>query len=248
MAPTSPAQPIQGGWLHNLGIGLASLTGVGALAYGGYRYYRHRQRENTLQSIHDEQAPQQINQLNYFDPHGDMDQPSLVQATNPNAAQDQRTYNIDINDDNPVGLGRTDDSLRRIAEIHERTHVSADQSYSSNEDQSRLWLLHGDPDDPGYQDHQQEQYQRIADRLIHLEGVIQNDNALTEDQRGEMLQRVNYAGQLIEYDPVVNELLAYTREYGIRANSRTVKALVKLARENLGRRQGGQHLQGAWPG
>lgn len=235
----------------NLGIGTAVAGGLSALAYGGYRYFRHRQRENTLADIAAEQAPQNIagGAPTILPLTTAMDTPSLVQATNPMAPQAARNYQIDINPNNPVGLGRTDAALMRIAEIHERTHASADMAYSGNQAQSRLWLVHGDPAAVGFGAHNAEQYERIGERLIALEGIVENDNALTEDQREEMMARVNYAGQYIEYDPVINELLAYTQEYGIRANSSTVKALVALARENLTRRQaGGPDLQNAWPG
>lgn len=244
---------IQGGFWHNLGIGALSVLtlGLGALGYGAYRYYRHRRRENTLNNIRNEQANQPlVGPVNILPPGTPMDTPSLAYTHDTLLPQGTRNYQVDVNPNNPVGLGRTDPRLLRIAELHERTHISADMAYSSNQDQARMWLVHGDPvNDPNFGAHNIEQYQRIADRLIALENIIQNDSALTTVQRNEMLQRVNYAGQMIEYDPVINELLAYTQEYGIRANSRTVKALVKLARENLARRRPhGPHLQNAWPG
>jgi Domain of unknown function (DUF4157) len=242
-APSS-ASPIQGGFWYNLGVGAAALTGVGALAYGGYRYYRHRRREKTLEAIRNEQAAQNITEIR------DVDHPSFANVVDGHAPQDERAYRIDINRNDPVGLGRTDPKLERIAELHERTHVSADMAYSSNRDQSQGWTFHGDPNAEDFGEHMGQQEGRMTSRLQSLEATIKQEKALTDQQRQEMLARVNYAlgRELLEYDPVVNELLAYTKEYGIRANSRTTKALVELARENLGRRRpGGPHLQGDWP-
>jgi hypothetical protein len=178
-----------------------------------------------------------------------MDTPSDVQANNPLALPAARTYTININPYNPVGLDRTDSSLMRLAELHERTHISADQAYSTNQNQSRLALQHGDVNAANFFPTVMNPHNNaVAARLIRLEGIVQSDKALTQQQREEIMTRVQYAGNYIEYDPVINELLAYTREYGIAANSATVKALVVLVRENLVRRQpGGQNLHGTWP-
>lgn len=177
-----------------------------------------------------------------------MNIPSLATTNEASRPQGNRNYQIEINPNNPVGLDRSDDSLLRIAELHERTHVSADMAYSSNRNRSRMWLMHGDPDDGDFENHNNRQLTLIDNRLTILENIIGNDNALTDTQRDEMLKRVGYARGFIEYDPVINELLAYTQEYSIRASSNTVKALVELARENLIRRQpGGPDLQNNWP-
>ena len=213
------------------GVALSSMLG-----YGGYRYFRHRQRENTLGAITNEQAqnPPTVTHINYGQ---DMDAPSLVRATNPHAAQNLRNYRIDINQNNPVGHGRTSPEEMRIAQIHEQTHISADQAYGANRDQSRLEIFHEDPTNP--QGEFIQAYTAIDNRLQRLRAIVTNDNALNAQQRREILSRVTYAEKPIEYDPVINELLAYTKEYGIRSNSATVKALVILARENLTRRRPG---------
>jgi len=226
------------------GIGTAIGAGIGGLLYGGYRYYRHRQRENTMNAIRSEQAGQTITAVNA------VNYPSFANVNLPAPAQHLRTYYIDLNPNDPVGLGRTDPHLLRTAMLHERTHISGDMAYDANQTQPRGWMLHGDPNAGGFGVHLGQQTGLMTARLQTLDRLIGQDNALTARQRREMRARVNYAlGQeLREYDPVINELLAYTKEYGIRANSRAVKALVALARENLNRRRpGGPDLQGNWP-
>ncbi|PSL45603.1 hypothetical protein CLV51_104309 [Chitinophaga niastensis] len=235
----SNAPVLQGSFLKNLGFGLGMLTGVGALGYGLYRYYRHRRRENTLADIHNEQAPQVITATN------NVATPSEAVADNPNAAQALRTYHIDMNNANPLGLDRTSPELINIATLHERTHISADMAYSENAANARGEIVHANPLAPN---HVVAQYNLIDARLQTLTNIVTNDSALTALQRADMHQRLNYAGVPREYDPVINELLAYSKTFGIRANSKTVKALVELARENLTRRTaGGPHLQGNWP-
>ena len=203
--------------------------------YGAYRYFRHRQRENALDAIHDEQAngpPTVVNMNNVA-----MDSPSLVKADQSRVPQNARTYTIDLNQNNPVGRGRTSPEELRIAEIHERTHISADQAYSANANESLLELFHEDPAARGAA--YLPTYIGIDNRTQRLAAIVKGDKALGPQQRAEILNRIDYATKPVEYDPVVNELLAYTREYGIRANSTTVKALVVLANENLARRQPG---------
>lgn len=214
-----------------IGLGLAAL---GSAAYGGYRYLRHRQRENTMNSIRAEQERQPRTDINYMN-DAPMDSPSLVSANNPRLPQNQRTYRIDINANNPVGHERTSPEEMRIAKIHERTHISADQAYSANRDISRLELFHEDPANEGAEYLQT--YKGIENRTTRLRKIAINDKSLTAMQRKEILSRIDYAEKPVEYDPVVNELLAYSKEYKIPANSGTVKALVTLANENLARRQ-----------
>jgi hypothetical protein len=241
-AATAEPEAVQGLLLGGLALG-----GL-ALAYGSYRYYRHRRRENTVTSIRNEQRGQPVTEVDYLE-NAELDTPSEVVADDPTLAQNERTYTIRINPRNPVGLDRTDRRLLRIAELHERTHISADLSYSANRQRARLYLEHGDPtDEEEFGQIQYQQNLRIDARLQRLERIIKGDNALSRLQKKEMLKRVEYAARPVEYDPVINELLAYSREYGIRANSATVKALVLLARENLARRRiGGPNLQGNWP-
>jgi hypothetical protein len=213
-----------------LTMGLLGLAG--GAAYGAYRYFRHQQRENTMGAIRAEQANQPINQITTHAGQT-MDTPSLVTAVNGNIPQGQRFYNIDINANNPVGHGRGGPIEEGIAEIHERTHISADQAYSSNALSSRLELFNEHAvDDGAYLG----TYQAIDNRLQRMRQIVNDDNALSDLRKSEILTRLQYAEKPVEYDPVVNELLAYTSAYGIRANSTTVKALVILARENLGRR------------
>lgn len=237
---------VQGNFLTNLGIGLGSVLtgGLGLLAYGGYRYYRHRQRENTLNAIRNEQAGQPIPAgVNVLPAGTGMDVASTAQTNDVHTPQGARNYSVNINPNNPVGLGRTDAHLMDIAEMHERTHISADMAYSSNANQANMFLMHGDPADPGFGADMYQQNINMNNRTDRLNNIVANDNALTDQQRAELTTRVNYSGQPNEYDPVINELLAYTKAYGIRANSKTVKALVTLARENLARRQvGGPNL------
>jgi len=210
-------------------------AGLAGGMYGAYRYFRHRQRENALDAIHDEQAngpPTVVNMNNVA-----MDSPSLVKADQSRVPQNARTYTIDLNQNNPVGRGRTSPEELRIAEIHERTHISADQAYSANANESLLELFHEDPAARGAA--YLPTYTGIDNRTQRLAAIVKGDKALGPQQRAEILNRIDYATKPVEYDPVVNELLAYTREYGIRANSTTVKALVVLANENLARRQPG---------
>ncbi len=239
---------IQGKWWHSaaLGLGTALTGGLLGLGYLGYRYYRHRQRENTLNDIRNEQAGQPV--TTHIMHGAAMDDFSHARTDDVDVPQGARNYDVHLNPNNPVGLGRTDASLMRIANIHERTHVSADMSYSANAGRSNMFLDHGDPTQVNFGQTQYQNNLRMGNRTITLEHIVQHDPALTPGQRAEMLERVEYSGRPNEYDPVINELLAYTKEYGIRANSWTVKALVKLARENLARRTpGGGNLQGNWP-
>lgn len=235
--------PVQGLLLE----GALALLGLGGLAYGGYRYFRHRQRENTMQDIHNEQANLTTNVGHGNDGIGNPT--SQTQAVNGALAQHLRTYNIHINDDDPVGLGRTDQHLINVAEFHENTHASADMAYSGNANQSSLFLEHGNAANPAVFGPLQIQQWTFRDaRVQRLKQIVNADNALTALQQQEILTRLGNAEMSIEYDPTINELLMYTREYGIAANSETVKALVLLARESLARRgPGGGNMAGNWP-
>lgn len=237
--------PVQGFLLE--GLALTALAGLAG--YGGYRFFRHRQRENTLTDLENEQQQQLGAQVITHTNDGVGAPTSLTQAANGAAPQAARNYNININDDDPVGLGRSDASLIRTAEFHEKTHAVADKTYSANAAASTLYLEHGNPANPAvFGPLQIAQWQFRDARVQRLKGIVQQDNALTDQQKNEIDNRLTNAEQSIEYDPTINELLMYTREYGIRANSETVKALVLLARENQARRgPGGGNMVGNWP-
>lgn len=163
-----------------------------------------------------------------------------------NLPQGQRMYHVEVNNDDPVGLGRNDPELIRTAEIHERTHLSVDQSYTSNANHADQAIGHDLGGNLGA--HLNEQWERRDERLNGLVAIVDQDQGLTNQQREDILQRVGNARMQIEYDPTINELLAYTHEYNMNASLPTVRALVLLANESRAHRADpNSQLQGNWP-
>ena len=156
---------------------------------------------------------------------------SYARAINRNLPREERRYNVYVNLNDPIVIGRTSSSLIESARIHERTHVSADQSYTFNTPGVDMQIHHS-----GYASYHQYPIYDRAERLLR---VIRTDNALSKTQRQHLYDRnkKNSVGP-IEWDPTINELLVYTRYEGIRANSNTVKLLVQYANENLQHRRG----------
>ena len=223
-------------------LGAALLGGAAALGgavYGGYRYYRYRQRENTLDRILAEQQGLPITVKESDDLAF-----NYAVATDETAElpQDRRRYEIHLNPKKQFGKEwpeRYRRQMLNVALIHEKTHVTVDRSYTANEERSGLYTFHAT--DSKYTDAKDK-------RWITLLKIIKNDQALTVDQREHMTERVKYSGMTIEWDPVINELLAYTKVLGVPANSATVRALVALADELLRRRASPEvKYCGAWP-
>lgn len=211
--------------------GLA-IAGVGAL-YAGYRYYRHRRRENTIGRIRQEQAALApfINQ--HIEGHGGVGVTSYARTINNTVGVGARTYDVYINLDDPVGSGGTSPALVESARVHERTHISADQSYTANVPGESQLIYHAGGAGALYHSYP------LYDRAQRLLEAIASDNALTDSQRKHLKKRVKKNSiKPNEWDSTINELLVYTRYSGIRANSRTVKLLVQYAEENLAHRQG----------
>lgn len=212
--------------------GLAIAGTVGAL-YAGYRYYRHRRRENVIDRIRQEHATHIGNINSTTEGHGGVGVTSYARTVNHNIAAPGRTYDVYINLDDPVGSGGTSGALVESARIHERTHISADQAYSANVPGVSQDIYH--TAGGGYAYHSYP----IHDRAETLLAAIAGDNALTLEQRTHLRNRVKKNSvKPIEWDSTINELLVYTRQVGISANSRTVKLLVQYANENLQHRQG----------
>jgi hypothetical protein len=203
--------------------------------YDAYLAFRDLQRENTIDRIDKEQKNlPQTTVINH--PNKPMDWPSLASAVDRDAPQHQRTYRIDMNAENPVGYDRTGPIEHRIGLFHERTHIAADQSYSINDQEALGDTFHRQPNVDDAVTFRAA-YGAIEKRLDKLSAIVKNDRSLSSQQQTEILSRLRYAGQAREYDPVINELLMYTRDYGIEANSDTTKALRTLAEENLKHRQ-----------
>lgn len=208
--------------------------GVAAAAYGAYRYYRHRRRENAIDRIRAEHNALAPFITTHTENHAGPGVTSTATTANNMLGVPLRTYDVYINRDDPVGSGGTSPALVESARVHERTHISADQSYTANTvpgSSQLLYHLGGMP--PIY--HSYPFYDR-ADRLLN---AIAGDGALTDEQRAHMDNRVrNNSVRPSEWDSTINELLVYSQRSGIRANSSTVKLLVEYANENLQHRQG----------
>lgn len=208
--------------------------GVAAAAYGAYRYYRHRRRENAIDRIRVEHNALAPFITTHTENHAGPGVTSTATTANNMLAVPLRTYDVYINRDDPVGSGGTSPALVESARVHERTHISADQWYTANTvpgSSQLLYHLGGMP--PIY--HSYPLYDR-ADRLLN---AIAGDGTLTDQQRAHMDDRVrNNSVRPSEWDSTINELLVYSQRSGIRANSSTVKLLVEYANENLQHRHG----------
>lgn len=216
------------------------------------RKRRRKQRENIIKKIYEElkktdnvpcilRTGKETNLEDY--PR------SFSEPLNPEDSQGNRRYKIVIDPKNPIGFRRTSQELIDATLVHEKTHIICDMAYSMNKDQSKLSVFHrkeGILDE----DHQQEQMHfSLLPRIVTLDRIVQNDDRLTEIQKNDIATRLGYAYlyPYKEYDPVINELLVYTKLYKIPANSNTVIALVQLGNENYRRRNEGKHFEGEWP-
>ncbi|MBL8169210.1 MAG: hypothetical protein JNJ50_13715 [Acidobacteria bacterium] len=207
------------------------VIGLAGAIYGGYRYYRHYRRESTMHRIRQEQAAHVPMITGNVEGHGGLGVTSTATTVNTGAPTATRQYQLYINLDDPVGSGGTSPSLIESARIHERTHIAADQAYTEN--------IPGISQQIHHQGHGLYHSYPIHDRAEQLLQVIATDDALSRIQRDHLYQRVkSNAVKPIEWDSTINELLVYTRYEGIRANSNTVKLLVRYANENLEHRLG----------
>ena len=213
------------------GLVLGGLA-LAALAYGGYRYYHRRRRENAVANVRQELAARlgPVPVLHAEGNHG-IGHTSTATTVNPGAALGARNYQISINLDDPVGSGGTSDSLVESARIHERTHIAADRAYTENATPGvSQSIFHAG-------DYMYHTYP-IADRANKLLQAIQSDCcALSREQRAHLQDRVRTNSiKPNEWDSTINELLVYTREEGIRASCNTVQLLVVYANENMDHR------------
>ncbi len=214
------------------GLVLGGLA-LGAI-YGGYRYYRHRRRESTIADIRREHAALGPRIVGHVEaPHG-LGVTSTATTIDPTVAVGARQYRVFINEDDPVGSGGSSPSLMESARIHERTHIAADQAYTENLTPGvSQQIHHAGPGRGLYHTYP------LHDRAEKLLSAIASDRALSRQQRAHLDSRVrNNALRPTEWDSTINELLVYTREEGIRANSSTIKLLVTYAKENLEHRRG----------
>ncbi|WP_294591658.1 hypothetical protein [uncultured Bacteroides sp.] len=232
------------GLLGGITLGIAGI-------YGGYRCFRHKQRENIIKKIHEEQ--EKIANVTLIYRTGDetdlrTDYRSYVENPNPEVSPEERSYKIVIDPKNPIGFSRTSQELIDAALIHEKTHIICDRAYSMNKNHGDMFIFHrkiGESDE----DHKSEQTSCALRRIVKLDGIVSKDDRLTAAQKNEIIQRVEYAYRFVhkDYDTVINELLVYTKLHEIPANSKTVIALVQLGNENYRRRNEGKHFEGEWP-
>lgn len=214
------------------------------------RKRRRKQRENIIKKIYGEQekidhVPQEY--LSYQDNEEGRRRRSLAHVLNPNTPKDKRDYKITINPNNPLGTNNTNENLTEMALVHEKTHIISDIVYSMNDSKGEMGIFHHKE---GVDDmtHFSEQRDLMEMRIKMLIAILQKDNDLTVKQKMHFKSRAEYPYcSPNEYDPVINELLVYTKLYKIPANSKTVIALVQLGNENYRRRNEGKHFEGEWP-
>lgn len=165
-------------------------------------------------------------------------------ATFPKSTQSNRKYNIKINTRYPLNytyVGLNNKMLVEIVNIHEKTHGLCDLSYTCNNAKSRLGTWNATSKTYDVRDaYKDDTHQRIVD----LDGVVYNDKLLPSAFRDIMVKRIGYAGaNLIDIDPVVNELCVLCSFCKPHTNSKSVRALIDFGKDNLTRRALGRSLQ-----
>ena len=153
-----------------------------------------------------------------------------------NAEQpENRRYNIPVNTEDPTGVSKkklaADPALlAKTVILHELTHLSADQNYTSNRGEKNFFPTTW---------HEGEKDQRtgfIADSLGGALDILDKDELIPKREREYIEDRLMYIGQTernpeIEYDTVLNELLYYFHLRNIPEESPTSKKIVALAME-----------------
>jgi hypothetical protein len=193
-----------------------------------------------------------INEIEQFDSHwicstfmgGETDTPTIQEvATIPKSIQSKRKYNIKINTSYPMNYtyaGLTKKKLVEIAYIHEKTHGLCDLSYTSNNAASRLGTWNAESKTYDVKDAVED---GVYQRVIDLDAVFFKDKSLSAPFRAILVNRIGYASNLVDFDTVVNELCVVCAFCKPNTNSKSVRALIDLAKDNLLRRALGRSLQ-----
>jgi hypothetical protein len=159
------------------------------------------------------------------------------------ASQQDRRYDITVNEDNPLNYTisvLTSQTRVEVGLIHEKTHAICDMSYTCNHVLSKLGVWNNasgefSEEDPGA--HAQ------RDRMEALDTTIDADPEF-QRYKDDFQPRIGYAyGNLSDIDPVVNELLFVCSYLGVSKNSPFMDLLISTAEFNLANRDQGRREQ-----
>lgn len=190
---------------------------------------------------------------------------SEIEVTTPKLPGPQRTrrYNINQNIDNPLGykiVGITDSKMLAIGAVHEKTHALCDLSYTCNKSVSMLGTWNSEYNE--YDDTSNEcmcanirmrelsfcldadtSFNKRIGKVWEMDRRLQREVEKTKSLKDVMFDRLAYAGNLKDIDPVISELVLVCSSANIARTSFTMRYLIDIANKQQMERRFGRFLQ-----